>query len=108
MLAPRIDYQNGLHVPGRRPFAAIHLADLVLSGFAVIVTGWLAGWLGYISRARWPYGLVHFAYNVARTEPGRGTRASLEPGPIQTTQNETGPTFARYQGHVAQACKNDI
>lgn len=39
-------------------------ADLVLPVFAVIVTGWLAGALGYISRSL-ADGLVHFAYNVA-------------------------------------------
>src|SRR5947209_19553983 len=39
-------------------------ADLVLPVFAVIVTGWLAGALGYISRTL-ADGLVHFAYNVA-------------------------------------------
>ena len=39
-------------------------ADLVLPVFAVIVTGWLAGWVGYISRSL-ADGLVHFAYNVA-------------------------------------------
>jgi predicted permease len=32
--------------------------------FAIIVSGWLAGWLGYISRSL-ADGLVHFAYNVA-------------------------------------------
>src|ERR1700685_2559570 len=40
------------------------VADLVLPVFAIIVTGWLAGWLGYISRSL-SDGLVHFAYNVA-------------------------------------------
>jgi len=40
------------------------VADLVLTVFAIIVTGWLAGWLGYISRSL-ADGLVHFAYNVA-------------------------------------------
>jgi malonate transporter and related proteins len=40
------------------------VADLVLPVFAIIVTGWLAGWLGYISRTL-ADGLVHFAYNVA-------------------------------------------
>ena len=40
------------------------VADLVLPVFAIIVTGWLAGWLGYISRSL-ADGLVHFAYNVA-------------------------------------------
>jgi malonate transporter len=39
-------------------------ADLVLPVFAVIVTGWLAGSLGYLSRSL-ADGLVHFAYNVA-------------------------------------------
>jgi malonate transporter and related proteins len=37
---------------------------MVLPVFAVIVTGWLAGWLGYIPRSL-ADGLVHFAYNVA-------------------------------------------
>jgi malonate transporter len=40
------------------------VADLVLPVFAIIVTGWLAGWLGYVSRSL-ADGLVHFAYNVA-------------------------------------------
>ena len=42
----------------------MEVADLVLPVFGVIVTGWLAGWLGYISRSL-ADGLVHFAYNVA-------------------------------------------
>ena len=42
----------------------MEVADLVFPVFAVIVTGWLAGWLGYISRSL-ADGLVHFAYNVA-------------------------------------------
>ncbi|NOJ39655.1 AEC family transporter [Bradyrhizobium australiense] len=42
----------------------MEVADLVLPMFAIIVTGWLAGWLGYISRSL-ADGLVHFAYNVA-------------------------------------------
>ena len=42
----------------------MEVADLVLPVFAVIVTGWLAGWLGHISRSL-ADGLVHFAYNVA-------------------------------------------
>ena len=29
----------------------MQVADLVLPVFAIIVTGWLAGWLGYISRS---------------------------------------------------------
>ena len=42
----------------------MEIADLVLPVFAVIVTGWLAGALGYISQSL-ADGLVHFAYNVA-------------------------------------------
>ena len=42
----------------------MQVADLVLPVFAIIVTGWLAGWLGYISRPL-ADGLVHFAYNIA-------------------------------------------
>jgi malonate transporter and related proteins len=42
----------------------MEVVDLVLPVFAVIVTGWLAGQLGYISRSL-ADGLVHFAYNVA-------------------------------------------
>jgi hypothetical protein len=51
----------GAAPPGRN---AMKVADLVLPVFAIIVTGWLAGWLGYISRSL-ADGLVHFAYNVA-------------------------------------------
>src|SRR4051812_19188602 len=40
------------------------VADLVLPVFAIIVTGWLAGWLGYLSRSL-ADGLVHFAYSIA-------------------------------------------
>jgi malonate transporter and related proteins len=42
----------------------MEVAGLVLPVFAIIVTGWLAGWLGYIPRSL-ADGLVHFAYNVA-------------------------------------------
>jgi len=42
----------------------MEIADLVLPVFAIIVTGWLAGALGYISQSL-ADGLVHFAYNVA-------------------------------------------
>jgi malonate transporter and related proteins len=42
----------------------MQVASLVLPVFAIIVTGWLAGWLGYISRSL-ADALVHFAYNVA-------------------------------------------
>lgn len=40
------------------------VAGLVLPVFAIIVTGWIAGQFGYISRSL-ADGLVHFAYNVA-------------------------------------------
>jgi malonate transporter len=44
--------------------ANMQVADLVFPVFAIIITGWLAGWLGYISRSL-AEGLVHFAYNIA-------------------------------------------
>ena len=42
----------------------MQVANLVLPVFAIIITGWLAGWLGYVSRSL-ADALVHFAYNVA-------------------------------------------
>ncbi|MDA9495601.1 AEC family transporter [Bradyrhizobium sp. CCBAU 11361] len=42
----------------------MEVASLVLPVFAIIVTGWLAGALGYLSRTL-ADALVHFAYNVA-------------------------------------------
>ncbi len=42
----------------------MQVASLVLPVFAIIVTGWLAGWFGYLSRSL-ADALVHFAYNVA-------------------------------------------
>src|SRR6202046_4759556 len=39
-------------------------AGFILPGFAVIVTGWVAGFVGYVSRGL-SDGLIHFAYNVA-------------------------------------------
>ncbi len=42
----------------------MEVASLVLPVFAIIVTGWLAGWSGYVSKSL-ADGLVHFAYNVA-------------------------------------------
>ena len=42
----------------------MQVADLILPVFAVIVTGWLAGSLGYVSRDL-SDALIHFAYNVA-------------------------------------------
>ena len=40
------------------------VAGLILPVFAVIVTGWAAGYMGYVSRDL-SDGLIHFAYNVA-------------------------------------------
>jgi malonate transporter and related proteins len=59
-----LDY-NALD-PGAAPLRRneLEVSDLVLPVFAIIVTGWLAGWLGYISRSL-ADGLVHFAYNIA-------------------------------------------
>jgi malonate transporter len=42
----------------------MEVATLILPVFAVIVTGWAAGFLGYVSRGL-SDGLIHFAYNVA-------------------------------------------
>lgn len=42
----------------------MQVADLILPVFAVIVTGWLAGALGYVARDLGD-ALIHFAYNVA-------------------------------------------
>jgi predicted permease len=42
----------------------MQVASLVLPVFAIIVTGWLVGWFGYLPREL-ADGLVKFAYNVA-------------------------------------------
>jgi predicted permease len=42
----------------------MQVADLILPVFAVIVTGWAAGYVGYVSRGL-SDGLIHFAYNIA-------------------------------------------
>jgi hypothetical protein len=42
----------------------MEIASLVLPVFAIIVTGWLVGWLGYLARSL-ADALVQFAYNVA-------------------------------------------
>jgi malonate transporter and related proteins len=44
--------------------AAVEVAGLILPVFGVIVTGWAAGFVGYVSRDL-SDGLIHFAYNVA-------------------------------------------
>jgi malonate transporter and related proteins len=57
----------------------MRIADLILPVFAVIVSGWVVGYTGYLSRAL-SDGLIHFAYNIAMPallivtigqEPGR-------------------------------------
>jgi predicted permease len=42
----------------------MQIADLILPVFAVIVTGWIVGYTGYLSRTL-SDALIHFAYNIA-------------------------------------------
>jgi malonate transporter and related proteins len=42
----------------------LRIADLILPVFAVIVTGWIVGYTGYLSR-KLSEALIHFAYNIA-------------------------------------------
>jgi malonate transporter and related proteins len=42
----------------------VRIADLILPVFAVIVTGWIVGYTGYLSR-KLSDALIHFAYNIA-------------------------------------------
>jgi malonate transporter and related proteins len=42
----------------------MRIADLILPVFAVILTGWIVGCTGYLSRAL-SDALIHFAYNIA-------------------------------------------
>ncbi len=42
----------------------MQIADLILPVFAVILTGWIVGYTGYLSRSL-SDGLIHFAYNIA-------------------------------------------
>jgi malonate transporter and related proteins len=57
----------------------VQIADLILPVFAVILTGWIVGYSGYLSRSL-SDALIHFAYNIAMPallivtiaqEPGR-------------------------------------
>ena len=57
----------------------MRIAELILPVFAVIVTGWIVGYTGYLSR-QLSDALIHFAYNIAMPallivtiaqEPGR-------------------------------------
>jgi malonate transporter and related proteins len=42
----------------------VQIADLILPVFAVILTGWIVGYTGYLSRTL-SDALIHFAYNIA-------------------------------------------
>jgi predicted permease len=43
---------------------SVRVADLILPVFAVILTGWIVGYTGYLSRGL-SDALIHFAYNIA-------------------------------------------
>src|ERR1700729_2721821 len=44
--------------------SSVRIADLILPVFAVILSGWIVGYTGYLSRTL-SYALIHFAYNIA-------------------------------------------
>jgi malonate transporter and related proteins len=44
--------------------SSVRIADLILPVFAVILTGWIVGYTGYLARAL-SDALIHFAYNIA-------------------------------------------
>ena len=47
-----------------RETSPVRIADLILPVFAVILTGWIVGYTGYLSR-KLSDALIHFAYNIA-------------------------------------------
>src|ERR1700760_794154 len=64
---------------GSSETSSVRIADLILPVFAVILTGWIVGYAGYLSRTL-SDALIHFAYNIAMPallivtiaqEPGR-------------------------------------
>jgi predicted permease len=65
------------------------IADLILPVFAVIVTGWVVGYTGYLSRTL-SDALIHFAYNIAMP-------ALL----IVTIAQEPGPSLINWRFLVA-------
>src|ERR1700745_2736174 len=44
--------------------SSVRIADLILPVFAVILSGWIVGYTGYLSRTL-SDALIHFAYNIA-------------------------------------------
>ena len=48
----------------RSETSPLRIADLILPVFAVILTGWIVGYAGYLPRAL-SNALIHFAYNIA-------------------------------------------
>src|ERR1700755_1257954 len=49
---------------GQSETSSVRIADLILPVFAVILSGWLVGYTGYLSRTL-SDALIHFAYNIA-------------------------------------------
>src|SRR6201995_1347039 len=49
---------------GSSETSSVRIADLILPVFAVILSGWLVGYTGYLSRTL-SDALIHFAYNIA-------------------------------------------